>query len=91
MLSIPAFQNMTDINFFFVDSGLGSDFVQEVITDLDQLHKGIEFGLEYEASSNVKISAVGNFGRYVYASDPFVQINFDTAGAEEELIDRREP
>lgn len=81
------FQNMTDINFFFVDSGLGSDFVQEVITDLDQLHKGIEFGLEYEASSNVKISAVGNFGQYVYASDPFVQINFDTAGAEEELID----
>ncbi|WP_036380505.1 carboxypeptidase-like regulatory domain-containing protein [Muricauda sp. MAR_2010_75] len=81
------FQNLTDINFFFVDSGLGSDFVQEVITGLDQLHKGIEFGLEYEASSSVKISAVGNFGRYVYASDPFVQINFDTAGAEEELID----
>ncbi|MFD2099945.1 carboxypeptidase-like regulatory domain-containing protein [Flagellimonas iocasae] len=81
------FQDMTDINFFFVDSGLGSDFVQEVITGLDQLHKGIEFGLEYEASSNVKISAVGNFGHYVYASDPYVQINFDTAGVEEELID----
>ncbi|MBO0321216.1 TonB-dependent receptor [Muricauda sp. CAU 1633] len=81
------FQNLTDINFFFVDSGLGSDFVQEVITGLDQLHKGIEFGLEYEASSSVKITAVGNFGHYVYASDPFVQINFDTAGAEEELID----
>ncbi|MFC4220863.1 carboxypeptidase-like regulatory domain-containing protein [Flagellimonas marina] len=80
------FQNRTDINFFFVDSGLGSDFVQEVITGLDQLHKGIEFGLEYEASSNVKITAVGNFGHYVYASDPYVQINFDTAGAEEELI-----
>ncbi len=81
------FQNLTDINFFFVDSGLGSDFVQEVITGLDRLHKGIEFGLEYQASSSVKITAVGNFGEYVYASDPFVQINFDTAGAEEELID----
>jgi len=80
------FQHTTDINFFFVDSGLGSDFVQEVITGLDRLHKGIEFGFEYEASSSVKLTAAGNVGHYVYASDPSVQINFDTAGAEEELI-----
>lgn len=82
------FQNTTDINFFFVDSGLGSDFVQEVITGLDRLHKGIEFGFEYEVSSSVKLTAAGNVGQYVYASDPSVQINFDTAGAEEELINQ---
>ena len=81
------FQNTIDINFFFVDSGLGSDFVQEVITGLDRLHRGIEFGFEYAISSNVKLSAVGNVGDYVYASDPLVQINFDTAGPEEDLID----
>ncbi|MBO0341863.1 TonB-dependent receptor [Flagellimonas profundi] len=80
------FQHTTDINFFFVDSGLGSDFVQEVITGLDKLHKGIEFGFEYEASSSVKLTAAGNVGHYVYASDPSVQINFDTAGPEEDLI-----
>lgn len=81
------FMNTTDINFFFVDSGLGSDFVQEVITGLDRLHKGLELGLEYEASSSVKLTLVGNLGDYVYASDPSVQINFDTAGADEDLID----
>lgn len=81
------FQNATDINFFFVDSGVGSDFVQEVIYGLGTLHKGLELGLEYQASSNVKLSLVGNLGEYVYASDPYVQINFDTAGAEEDLID----
>lgn len=81
------FQHTTDINFFFVDSGLGSDFVQEVITGMDRLHKGIEFGFEYEPSSNLKLTAVGNLGQYVYASDPNVQINFDTAGPEEDLID----
>lgn len=81
------FQHTTDINFFFVDSGLGSDFVQEVVTNLDTLHKGIEIGLEYQASSNVKLSLAGSLGEYVYASNPSVQINFDTAGAEEELID----
>ena len=81
------FMNTTDVNFFYVDSGFGSDFVQEVITGLDRLHKGIEIGLEYEVSTSVKLSLVGNLGDYRFASDPSVQINFDTAGAEEDLID----
>ena len=82
------FQNTTDINFFFVDSGVGSDFVQEVITDLDKLHMGIELGLEYQISSQVKLSGVANVARYLYASNPSVTINFDTAGAEEDLINQ---
>ncbi len=82
------FQNTTDINFFFVDSGVGSDFVQEVITDLDKLHMGIELGLEYQVSSQVKLSGVANVTRYLYASNPSVTINFDTAGAEENLINQ---
>jgi len=80
------FQNTTDVNFFFVDSGVGSDFVQEVLTDLDKLHKGVEVGFEYELSSAVKISAVAALGNYSYASNPMVSINFDTAGAEENFI-----
>ena len=82
------FQDATDVNFFFVESGLGSDFVQEVITDLDKLHKGIELGLEYQLSSAVKLTAVAAIGKYTYANDPSVSINFDTAGAEEELINQ---
>ncbi|MFD0799072.1 carboxypeptidase-like regulatory domain-containing protein [Maribacter chungangensis] len=81
------FQNTTDVNFFFVNSGLGSDFVQEVLTDLDRLHKGLELGLEYQLSAFVKASAVAAIGEYTFASDPFVSINFDTAAADEELID----
>ncbi len=80
------FLNTTDVNYFFVNAGVGSDFVQEVITDLDKLHMGTELGLEYELSSSVKLSAVGAVGKYLYASDPNVTINFDTAGAEEDLI-----
>ena len=81
------FQNTTDINFFFVDSGVGSDFVQEVITDFDKLHLGTELGLEYQLSSAVKLSLVSSIAKFLYASDPFVTINFDTAGASEDLID----
>jgi len=81
------FQNTTDVNFFFVDSGVGSDFVQEVLTDLDKLHLGAELGLEYQLSSAVKLSLVTSIAKYEYASNPFVTINFDTAGASEDLID----
>lgn len=80
------FQNITDINFFFVDTGVGSDFVQEVLTDLDKLHLGTELGLEYQLSSSVKMNFVAAIGKYVFASDPNVTINFDTAGREEDLI-----
>ncbi|NHF58798.1 TonB-dependent receptor plug domain-containing protein [Flavobacteriaceae bacterium TP-CH-4] len=80
------FQNTTDINFFFVDAGVGSDFVQEVLTNSDKLHKGLELGLEYQLSSSVKVSSVAAVGSYRYASDPDVSINFDTAGASEDVI-----
>ena len=81
------FKNVTDINFFFVNSGIGSDFVQEVVTDLDKLHFGTEIGLEYKASSSVKLSTVVALSNYKYSSNPSVAINFDTAGAEEDIID----
>ena len=80
------FQNTTDINFFFVDTGVGSDFVQEVLTDLDKLHMGTELGLEYQVSSSVKLTGVAAVGKYLYASNPDLTINFDTAGREEDLI-----
>ncbi|GGD51784.1 TonB-dependent receptor [Muriicola marianensis] len=79
------FQHETEVNFFYVDSGFGSDFVQEVVTGLDRLHKGLEMGLEYEISPVVKLSLVAAAGNFEYASDPDVSINFDTSGAEGEL------
>ncbi len=83
------FQNGTDINFFFVDAGVGSDFVQEVLTDVDKLHMGIELGMEYKLSSAVKVTAVAAMGEYLYASNPEVEINFDTSGNPEEVIDSK--
>ena len=70
------FQGATDINFFFVDSGLGSDFIQEVITELDKLHLGIEMSLKYRISSGVNLTFAGSFAKHLFASDPHVSINF---------------
>lgn len=75
----------TEINFFYVDSGIGSEFVQEVATGVDRLHKGLEIGLEVDVSPTTKLSLVGSIGRYEYASDPAVSINFDTSGEDEIL------
>lgn len=80
------FMEGTDINYFFVDGGLGSDFVQETLTDLDCLHMGVEMGLEYDLGNGFKLNAAANVAKYLYASDPRVAINFDTAGAEEDFI-----
>ena len=77
------FQNTTDINFFFVDAGVGSDFVQEVVSDLDKLHKGVEMGVTYKASAAVKLSAVAAIGSFTYASDPSITINFDPTSRED--------
>jgi len=80
------FKDETDVNFFFVDSGVGSDFVQEVLTGVDKLHIGAELGLEYQISPTVQLTGVVGLGKYTYHSNPNVLINFDTAGAEEDLI-----
>jgi hypothetical protein len=76
----------TDINYFFVESGLGSDFVQETLSGVDYLHRGVEFGAEYKLSPVVKLNFVLNLGRFTYASDPEVTINFDTSGDTEDII-----
>jgi len=78
--------DMTDIHFFFVDAGLGSDFVQEVSTGIDRLYMGLELGFEYDFTTSLKGSVAGSLGKFLYASDPEVTINFDTAGPEEEQI-----
>lgn len=80
------FNAITDINFFFVESGVGSDFVQEVVTGINKLHKGLEVGLEYQLSSTVKVSGVAALSKYTYNNNPTIAINFDTAGATEDII-----
>lgn len=81
-------RDLSEIRFFFADGGLGSDFVQEVLTGLDYLYMGFELGLEFDLGPELKASTVASFGKYLYGSSPLVTINFDTAGPEEDLISK---
>ena len=72
-------QNRTGITSFYVDSGLGSDFVQEVATGIDMQYKGLEWAIKYQVSSDVAVDLAGSLGRYTYVNDPQIRINYDPA------------
>ncbi len=65
---------------------MGSDFVQESVSGIQKLHAGGELGVTYQVSPEVKLSAVGAYGKFTYTDNANVAINFDTAGREEDLI-----
>ncbi|MGS2741423.1 carboxypeptidase regulatory-like domain-containing protein [Sinomicrobium sp. M5D2P17] len=80
------FEDVTDVNFFYVDAGVGSDFVQETVSGIQKRHVGGELGVSYQVSPEVKLTAVGAYGKFTYADNADVAINFDTSGREEDLI-----
>ncbi|WP_224484143.1 carboxypeptidase regulatory-like domain-containing protein [Robertkochia aurantiaca] len=81
--------NLTDhraINYFYMDSGMGSDFVQEVVTGIGQRHLGMEWSASYQITSSLSCSAVIGYGDYRYTSDPEVAVNFDPGEDSSESI-----
>ncbi|WP_162558640.1 carboxypeptidase-like regulatory domain-containing protein [Robertkochia solimangrovi] len=76
----------TDINFFYFEGGLGSDFVQEIVTGIDRGYKGMELGVEYSLTSELKVNGVVAWGDYKYLNDPDIAISFDTADENEDQI-----
>ncbi|MCX2718316.1 carboxypeptidase-like regulatory domain-containing protein [Lentiprolixibacter aurantiacus] len=80
------FSNTTDIGFFYTDSGLGSDFVQEVQTNINTWHRGLEFGLEYAPGSSVTLSLAGTMASYKYVNNPLVSLYFDVTEADQNPI-----
>lgn len=81
------FRNNSEIGFYYTDSGLGSDFVQEVLTNINSWHRGVEFGLEYSPSSTVSLSIAGTFASYQYVNNPFVTLYFDVTEGDQNPID----
>jgi hypothetical protein len=70
------YQDETNVGFYFTEdlTGLpsndGSAFVQEVMSGIDREHYGVEFGIEAQVHSTLKLKAAGSFGNYIYTSNP---------------------
>lgn len=77
------FKDVTEISFYFADgiSGFGRDsttaFVQEVLTDIEKRHYGIEFGWEVQVTSTLKLKTSGSLGEYIYNNNPSLYLTSD--------------
>ncbi|MBT8320231.1 MAG: TonB-dependent receptor, partial [Eudoraea sp.] len=80
------FRNTSEIGFYYTDSGLGSDFVQEALSNINTWHRGLEFGVEYSASSTVTLSLAGTIGSYQYANNPVTTLYFDVTEEDQNPI-----
>ena len=84
-------QNATDIGFFYSEGvrviddtgallgGSGNAFVAEIVTGIDKLNFGGEFGLEYQLTSTIKVTGTAGVGQYTFDNNPNVKLNVDNA------------
>ncbi len=72
-------KDKTNNTFFYADGlgGDGADFVQETTSGISTQHIGVEFGIEAQVSSRLKLKAASNFGQYTYNDDAFVSLSSD--------------
>lgn len=76
--------NATEVSFYYADGIGGSDyentaFVQEVITDLDTNHLGIEIGIEVALTPALKLKGAGNIGQYTFGNNPKLALSSESA------------
>ncbi|TXE13189.1 TonB-dependent receptor [Seonamhaeicola algicola] len=64
--------NASEISFFFAD-GIGGDnavFVQEILQGIEKQHIGVEFGIDAQITSSIKLKGVAAVGQFTYANNP---------------------
>ena len=70
------FQDGTDIGFYFTEdlAGLGVDegdaFVQEILTNVERRHVGMELGIEAQVTPTIKLKGAASIGQYTFQNNP---------------------
>ncbi|MDB4297511.1 hypothetical protein N9901_02020 [Flavobacteriaceae bacterium] len=82
-------KNATDIGFFF-GQGFGTEtensaFVQQELTNISTLHKGLEFGLDLDISDSYKLLTGFGIGNYSYANNPNLTVYADDSASVSDL------
>jgi len=62
-------------------------FVNYLMTGIDRRHMGVEFGLEYNLTSKISLTAAGSVGEYIHTSRPLVTISRDNSA--EDFVQNR--
>lgn len=80
------FANGTDIGFYFTEDlaslGLntGDAFVQEIVTNIERQHVGVELGIEAQVTPTIKLKAAASVGQYTFQNNPnlyLTSVDFD--------------
>ncbi|MBT8265746.1 MAG: TonB-dependent receptor [Bacteroidia bacterium] len=76
------FSDGTDIGFYFTEdlAGLGIEedaFVQEVTTNIEKRHVGVELGIEAQVTPTIKLKAAASIGQYTYQNNPNLYLTSD--------------
>ncbi|WP_296312932.1 carboxypeptidase-like regulatory domain-containing protein [Winogradskyella sp. UBA3174] len=80
------FKNGSDIGFYFTEdlAGLGIDsgdaFVQEILTNVERRHVGMEFGIEAQVTPTIKLKGAASIGQYTFQNNPnlyLTSVDFD--------------
>lgn len=76
------FSNGTDLGFYFTENlaGLGLEqdaFIQEVMTNVEKQHIGIEFGIEAQVTPTIKLKGAASIGQYTFNNNPNLYITSD--------------
>ena len=80
------FKDGSDIGFYFTEdlAGLGIDsgdaFVQEIITNVERRHIGLEMGIEAQVTPTIKLKAAASVGEYTFQNNPnlyLTSVDFD--------------
>ncbi len=69
--------NATQVSFFYQEGGQGLGFVQEIVTGIQRVNRGIEFGFEYNLSQTIALRGAANIAEYLYGNNPNVALNSD--------------
>jgi hypothetical protein len=74
-------KDATEISFYFAD-GVGGDntaFVQEVLSEIQKEHLGLELGVEAQVTPTIKIKGVAALGQFIYKNNPNLYLTSDVA------------
>ena len=70
------FKNGTDVGFYFTEdlAGLGVNegdaFVQEIMTNVEKRHVGLEIGIEAQVTPTIKLKGAASIGQYTFQNNP---------------------
>ena len=80
------FKDGSDIGFYFTEdlAGLGVDsgdaFVQEILTNIERRHIGMEIGIEAQITPTIKLKGAASVGQYTFQNNPnlyLTSVDFD--------------